>query len=98
MTQDGHRLGWKDWLVLVALSALVLLPGIASIPPVDRDESRYAVATSQMLATGDFVDIRFQEEQRYLQYHDMFHSFLAVGLALLALDLVLNYTIFRKLP
>ena len=67
MTQDGHRLGWKDWLVLVALSAIVLLPGLASIPPVDRDESRYAVATSQMLATGDFIDIRFQEEQRYLQ-------------------------------
>ena len=39
-----------------------------------------------------------REEQRYLQYHDMFHSFLAVGLALLALDLVLNYTLFRKLP
>ena len=39
-----------------------------------------------------------REEQRYLQYHDMFHSFLAIGLALLALDLVLNYTLFRKLP
>ncbi|WP_323760662.1 glycosyltransferase family 39 protein [Maricaulis sp.] len=67
MTQGGHRLGWKDWLVLVALSAVMLLPGISSIPPVDRDESRYAVATSQMLATDDFIDIRFQEEQRYLQ-------------------------------
>lgn len=61
------RLGWKDWLILVVLSALVLLPGISSLPPVDRDESRYAVATSQMLESGDFIDIRFQEEQRYLQ-------------------------------
>ena len=46
---------------------MVLLPGISSIPPVDRDEGRYAVATSQMVETGDFIDIRFQEEQRYLQ-------------------------------
>ena len=70
MTSAGsgaHRLGWKDWLILVALSALVLLPGISSLPPVDRDESRYAVATNQMLETGDYIDIRFQEEQRYLQ-------------------------------
>ncbi|RKQ89566.1 ArnT family glycosyltransferase [Maricaulis maris] len=67
MTDTARRLGWKDWLVLIALSALVLLPGISSIPPVDRDESRYAVATSQMLASGDFIDIRFQDEQRYLQ-------------------------------
>ncbi len=61
------RLGCRDWLILVVLSALVLLPGISSLPPVDRDESRYAVATSQMLETGDYIDIRFQEEQRYLQ-------------------------------
>ncbi|WP_291842562.1 glycosyltransferase family 39 protein [Maricaulis sp.] len=67
MSDPARRLGWKDWLVLIALSALVLLPGISSLPPVDRDESRYAVATSQMLETGDFIDIRFQEEQRYLQ-------------------------------
>jgi 4-amino-4-deoxy-L-arabinose transferase-like glycosyltransferase len=60
-------LGWKDWLVLVLVSCVVLLPGISSIPPVDRDEPRYAVATSQMLESGDFIDIRFQEEQRYLQ-------------------------------
>mgnify|MGYP000019765329 FL=1 len=67
MIATGPRLGWKGWLILVGLSCLILLPGISSLPPVDRDEARYAVATSQMLATGDFIDIRFQEEQRYLQ-------------------------------
>ena len=67
MSAAGHKMGWKHWLALLVLSGLVLLPGIGSIPPVDRDESRYAVATSQMLASGDFIDIRFQEEQRYLQ-------------------------------
>lgn len=67
MDTAGRRLEWKDWLLVILLSCLVLLPGISSIPPVDRDEPRYAVATSQMLASGDFVDIRFQDEQRYLQ-------------------------------
>ena len=67
MSEAARRLGWKDWLVLVLVSCVVLLPGISSIPPVDRDEGRYAVATSQMVESGDFIDIRFQEEQRYLQ-------------------------------
>lgn len=67
MSAAEVRLGWKDWLVLVLVSCVVLLPGISAIPPVDRDEPRYAVATSQMLESGDFIDIRFQDEQRYLQ-------------------------------
>ena len=41
------------------------LPGIASIPPVDRDEARFAQSTKQMLETGNYVDIRFQEGTRY---------------------------------
>src|SRR5580704_1373613 len=50
-------------LVLVCLAAF--LPGFISIPPVDRDEARFAQATKQMIETGDFVDIRFQDETRY---------------------------------
>ncbi|MDZ7629655.1 MAG: glycosyltransferase family 39 protein [Parvularculaceae bacterium] len=34
------------------------------MPPLDRDESRFAQASAQMLETGDFVTIRFQEEER----------------------------------
>src|SRR5213078_3237758 len=30
-----------------------------------RDEARFAQATKQMVETGDFVDIRFQDEVRY---------------------------------
>ena len=41
-----------------------LLPGIAAIPPLDRDEARFAQATRQMLETGDFLHIRFQDEAR----------------------------------
>src|SRR5580704_3935902 len=50
-------------LVLVCLAAF--LPGFISIPPVDRDEARFAQATKQMLETGNYVDIRFQDETRY---------------------------------
>jgi 4-amino-4-deoxy-L-arabinose transferase-like glycosyltransferase len=50
-------------LVVVALFAF--LPGFFHIPPVDRDEARFAQATKQMIETGDYVDIRFQEETRY---------------------------------
>jgi 4-amino-4-deoxy-L-arabinose transferase-like glycosyltransferase len=41
------------------------LPGFFTIPPVDRDEARFAQATKQMVETGDYVDIRFQDEVRY---------------------------------
>ncbi len=44
---------------------LFFLPGIFHIPPIDRDEARFAQATKQMVETGDFVDIRFQNEVRY---------------------------------
>jgi 4-amino-4-deoxy-L-arabinose transferase-like glycosyltransferase len=47
------------------LCAVLFLPGIAALPPVDRDEARYAQATRRMLESGDFVDIRFQDEPRY---------------------------------
>jgi len=52
-------------LALVLLCLGMFLPGIASLPPIDRDEARYAQASRQMLATGDLVDIRFQEEPRH---------------------------------
>ncbi|HEU5272771.1 MAG TPA: glycosyltransferase family 39 protein [Xanthobacteraceae bacterium] len=51
------------WLVLVCL--LTFLPGFFTLPPVDRDEARFAQASKQMLETGDYVDIRFQDESRY---------------------------------
>jgi len=52
--------------LLVTLFALAIwLPGFATLPAIDRDESRFAQATKQMLETGDFIDIRFQAEPRY---------------------------------
>src|ERR1700719_452106 len=56
--------GWRPYALLAVLCLLLYLPGIASIPPLDRDEARFAQATRQMLETGDFLRIRFQDEAR----------------------------------
>src|ERR1700688_3484189 len=50
-------------LVLVAL--ILFLPGFYKIPPVDRDEAYFAQATKQMIETGDYIDIRYQDDVRY---------------------------------
>ena len=50
---------------LIALCLALYLPGFASLPVTDRDEARFAQATKQMLETGDFIDIRFQDKPRY---------------------------------
>ncbi|WP_420392873.1 ArnT family glycosyltransferase [Acuticoccus sp.] len=51
--------------LLVLLAALAFLPGLASVPPIDRDEPRYTQATKQMVETGDYVRIRFQDGPRH---------------------------------
>src|SRR6266446_4666692 len=51
--------------VLLVVALLGFLPGIFSIPPIDRDEARFAQATKQMVESGEYVDIRFQDEVRY---------------------------------
>jgi 4-amino-4-deoxy-L-arabinose transferase-like glycosyltransferase len=52
-------------IVLLIFSLLAFLPGQSKIPPIDRDEARFAQATKQMVATGDYIDIRFQNDVRY---------------------------------
>lgn len=51
-------------LLLVAFCLALWLPGILSVPPSDRDESRFAQATKQMIETGDYVTIRNGAEAR----------------------------------
>ena len=50
---------------LIALSLVAFLPGFFNIPPIDRDEARFAQATKQMIESGDYIDIRYQDEVRY---------------------------------
>jgi 4-amino-4-deoxy-L-arabinose transferase-like glycosyltransferase len=51
--------------ILLLISLLFFLPGFFHIPPVDRDEAYFAQATKQMIETGDYVDIRYQDDVRY---------------------------------
>ncbi len=62
---DRHIAGWRGPLLAALVTLIAGLPSLLLLPPLDRDESRYAQATSQMLETGDFVDIRFQDDPRW---------------------------------
>jgi len=61
LTWLAHRPRW----VLVVLCLILWTPGVFSLPPLDRDESRYAQASKQMLETGNLIDIRFGAVPRY---------------------------------
>lgn len=52
-------------LVLALLCLAMFLPGLGRLPPTDRDESRFAQASRQMVESGNYIDIRFQDEPRY---------------------------------
>lgn len=52
-------------LVIILLGLAMFLPGFFTIPPIDRDEARFAQASKQMIETGDYLDIHFQKEVRY---------------------------------
>ena len=56
--------GIRPYILLGLLALALDLPGIAALPVLDRDEARFAQATRQMLETGDFLRIRFQDEAR----------------------------------
>ena len=62
---DRFIAGWRGPVLAALIALLAGLPVLALMPPLDRDESRYAQATSQMLESGDYVDIRFQDEPRW---------------------------------
>jgi len=57
----------RTYFALALIVFTLHLPGEFSIPATDRDESRYAEATKQMLLSGDFLDIRFGDQPRYVQ-------------------------------
>jgi 4-amino-4-deoxy-L-arabinose transferase-like glycosyltransferase len=61
---EARLAGWRGWALLLLLCCVLYLPGIASVPALDRDEARFMQASRQMLETGDFVDIRFQDTAR----------------------------------
>lgn len=55
----------RNYILLFLFSLMMTASGLASMPPLDRDEPRFVQATKQMTETGDYVDIRFQDASRY---------------------------------
>ena len=51
------------YLLLGVLTIFVLV-GHQMVPPMDRDESRFAQASKQMVESGDLITVRFQDELR----------------------------------
>ena len=62
---DRWGAGWRGPLLAAVLALVAALPGAVGLPPLDRDESRFAEASAQMLETGDFVTIHFQDTPRF---------------------------------
>ena len=56
--------GMRAYIIIAVLAAAAALAGVFTLPPLDRDESRYAQATAQMLETGDLVEINYLDTQR----------------------------------
>ncbi len=62
---DGAGLTRGGAAALVALfAAATAFAGLFALPPLDRDEARFAQATAQMLESGDYITIRFQDAER----------------------------------
>ncbi|MDL2171563.1 MULTISPECIES: ArnT family glycosyltransferase [Asaia] len=60
-------LTWRHYLGVALLTLAIFLPGRMSLVPLDRDEPRYMEASAQMLESGNFIDVRFLDQPRYLQ-------------------------------
>ena len=67
LTEKFSSLKASHYLWLALFVFMLFLPSRASLPPLDRDEARYMQATSQMLESHNFIDVRFQDKPRYLQ-------------------------------
>jgi 4-amino-4-deoxy-L-arabinose transferase-like glycosyltransferase len=64
LTEETKMAAAARLVAIAAFAAFVASAGVFTMPPLDRDESRFAQATAQMLESGDFVRIRFQLEER----------------------------------
>ncbi len=53
------------YLLLIFFSCLLFIPGMRSLPVVDRDEAHFAQASRQMMQTGNYFQVRFQEKTRF---------------------------------
>ena len=55
---------YKELILLIFLSLILNFSTINSYPVLDRDEARYAQSTKQMIETGNYKTIKFQNTLR----------------------------------
>ena len=61
--EDKARLSRMTvWLAVFAITLIAAAPGVFKLPALDRDESRFAQASRQMLESGNYLNITFQQE------------------------------------
>ena len=51
--------------LVVLISLLIFIQGIFLLPALDRDESRFAASTKNMIESNDFIDIKLEDVPRY---------------------------------
>ncbi|MAP96090.1 MAG: dolichyl-phosphate-mannose--protein mannosyltransferase [Ponticaulis sp.] len=61
---DHLSKGIRAYLLVFCLTLISAAPGVFTIPALDRDESRFAQASKQMLETDDYIQIRYQDGLR----------------------------------
>jgi 4-amino-4-deoxy-L-arabinose transferase-like glycosyltransferase len=61
---DRISTGWKAWIILFLLTFGAAAPGVFLLPALDRDESRFAQASKEMLEENNYILIQYQDELR----------------------------------
>ncbi len=61
---DRLSRGPKAFIILFFMTLLSAAPGVFNMPALDRDESRFAQASKEMLEEGDYIRIQYQDELR----------------------------------
>src|SRR5262249_41101267 len=61
---DQFARGWRGYVLIALIALTASLFGAGKMQVMDADEARFAQATRQMVETGDYVRIRFQDEAR----------------------------------
>ncbi len=55
----------NNYFFLSLFSLVIFISGIAVLPVIDRDEAHFAQASRQMVQSGNYFQIRFQEKTRF---------------------------------
>ncbi len=61
---DQFASGWRGYVLIALIALLSAQFGAGRVQVMDADEARFAQATRQMVESGDYIQIRIQDEAR----------------------------------